>query len=205
MLQIARRRTFGRGEIVFHEGDPSDSFHLIFQGRFAARVRTRLGDSALLSIVGQGETFGELALVGETGARSATVMALEAAETRSIYVQDFARLRRSHPTIDAALVELLAEQVRRLSRRVLEGYYLDADTRVRLRLVELAAVYGGDEPTPPVRVPLTQEDIADLAGTTRVTVNRVLREQEKLGTLEIGRGRTVLLDIAAIRGPGHRV
>jgi CRP/FNR family transcriptional regulator, cyclic AMP receptor protein len=174
VLSIARRRTFSRGEVVFHEGDPADSFHLVTRGRFAARLRTRLGDTALLSIVGEGQAFGELALVGQRSARSTTVTALEAAETRAVYGDDFARLRHDHPAVDAVLVGLLAEQVRRLSQRVLEAYYLDTDARVRLRLLELATAYGGDAPVPPVAVPLTQEDIAGLAGTSRATVNRVL-------------------------------
>jgi CRP/FNR family cyclic AMP-dependent transcriptional regulator len=198
VLSIARRRTFSRGEVVFHEGDPADSFHVVSRGRFAARMRTRLGDTALLSIVGPGEAFGELALVGAPGARSTTVTAIEAAETRAIYGTDFARLRRDHPGIDSVLVALLADQVRRLSQRVLEAYYVEAEARVRVRLVELAATYGGDEPVPPVTVPLTQEDIASLAGTSRATVNRVLREEEQRGTISLGRGRTVLLDVAAI-------
>jgi CRP/FNR family transcriptional regulator, cyclic AMP receptor protein len=198
VLSIARRRTFSRGEVVFHEGDPADSFHLVARGRFAARLRTRLGDTALLSIIGEGEAFGELALVGGGHARSTTVMALETAETRAVYGQDFARLRHDHPAIDSVLVALLAEQVRRLSLRVLEAYYVDAEARVRLRLVDLAATYGGGDPASPVTLPLTQEEIAGLAGTSRATVNRVLRQEKQRGTLSLARGRTVLLDVAAL-------
>jgi CRP/FNR family cyclic AMP-dependent transcriptional regulator len=201
VLSIARRRKFSRGEVVFHEGDPADSFHLVSRGRFAARMRTRLGDAALLSIVGEGEAFGELALVGEPRARSTTVTALEAAETRAVYGADLARLRRAHPGIDSVLVALLAEQVRRLSQRVLEAYYDDAEARVRRRLQELAATYGGAEPALPVTVPLTQDDIAGLAGTSRATVNRVLRKEEGRGTIALGRGRTVVLDVAALAPP----
>ena len=198
VLSIARRRTFSRGEVVFHEGDPADSFHLVTRGRFAAHLRTRLGDTALLSIVGEGEAFGELALVGGPRARSTTVTALEVAATRAVYSTDFARLRHDHPTIDSVLVGLLADQVRRLSQRVLEAYYVDAEARVRLRLLELATTYGGDDPALPVTVPLTQEDIASLAGTSRATVNRVLREEQQRGTIALGRGRTVLLDIVSL-------
>ena len=133
-----------------------------------------------------------------TRARSTTVTALEVAATRAVYSTDFARLRHDHPAIDSVLVALLADQVRRLSQRVLEAYYVDAEARVRLRLLELATTYGGDDPAPPVTVPLTQEDIASLAGTSRATVNRVLREEQQHGTIALGRGRTVLLDIASL-------
>jgi len=63
------------------------------------------------------------------------------------------------------------------------------------RLLELVSVYGGREPTV---VPLTQEDLAGLAGTSRATVNRVLREEEKRGALALGRGRTTILDPEAL-------
>jgi CRP-like cAMP-binding protein len=199
VFAIARRRTFARGEVVLHEGDPADSFHVVVRGRFAARLRTRLGDTALLSVMAEGDAFGELALIGELAARSTTVVAVEAGETRAIYGPDFARLRRQHPGIDSVLVALLGDQVRRLSERLLEAYYVDADTRVRRRLYELAGIYGGPHRENPVTVPLTQEDIASLAGTSRATVNRVLREEEKRGTVSLGRGRTVVLDLAALQ------
>jgi CRP-like cAMP-binding protein len=70
---------------------------------------------------------------------------------------------------------------------------------VRRRLYELAGIYGGPRRENPVTVPLTQEDIASLAGTSRATVNRVLREEEKRGTVSLGRGRTVVLDLAALQ------
>ena len=80
VLTIARRRPFDRGEVVFHEDDPADSLHLVVSGRFAARIRTPVGDTTLLAIYGPGDAFGELALVSPPSHRSATVVALEPAD-----------------------------------------------------------------------------------------------------------------------------
>lgn len=186
LLAIARRRTFARGEVVFHRDDPANALHLIVAGRFAVSITTPLAETALLAVRGPGDAFGELALVssGET-LRSATVSALEPAETRSVFRDDFARLRREHPAVDAVLTAILAERVRRLSERLTEAYYLPAEARVLRRLAELAELYGG-------AVPLPQEALAELAGTSRATVNRVLREQEQQGRVELGRARIVL-------------
>ena len=85
LLAIARRRVFGKGDIVFHRDDPADSLHLIVRGRFAARVATPQGDSVLLEVLGPGQSFGELALLLPGASRSATVSALEDGETRSVY------------------------------------------------------------------------------------------------------------------------
>jgi len=192
LLSIARRRTFEKGEVVFHRDDPAESLHLIVRGRFAARVASQVGDSVLLDVLGPGQAFGELALLLPGERRSATVSALEDGETRSVYRDDFARLQRSHPGVKDVLLRLLAEQVRRTSDRIVEAHHVDADTRVRRRLCELADTYGGGDGAPVV--PLTQDDLAAMAGTSRATVNRVLREEEKCGVVALERGRVTLLD-----------
>ena len=192
ILAIARRRTFDKGEIVFHRGDPADSLHLISKGRFAVRITTPVGDSATLSVRGPGDAFGELALVGGESKRSATVAALEEAETQSIYRTDFDRVRHDFPAVNDVLVAILTERLRRLSEQLIEAYYVPADRRVRVRILELSKLYGGP-------VPLTQEEIAELAGTSRATVNRVLRAEQRRGTVDLERGKTVVREADALR------
>jgi CRP/FNR family transcriptional regulator, cyclic AMP receptor protein len=192
VLSIARRRSFAKGEVVFHRDDPADTLHLIVKGRFAVRITTPLGDSSMLEVLGPGEAFGELSLLSPGARRSATVSALEASETRSVLRNDFILLQRRHPGVKDVLLRLLAEQLRRASDQVVEAHYVDADTRVRRRLLKLAGTYG--PPLGPAEVPLTQEEIAQMAGTSRATVNRVLRDERERGTVELRRGRTIVLD-----------
>jgi CRP-like cAMP-binding protein len=191
LLSIARRRTFDRGEIVFHRGDPANCLHLIASGRFAVGITTPLGSTALLGVRGPGDAFGELGLVAREGAqRSATVAALERAETRSVLVGDFERLRGEHPSIDGLLVRILGERVARLSEQLTEAYYLPAETRVVRRVSELGELYGGE-------IPLAQEQLAELAGTSRATTNRVLRDLERRGVVELRRATVI------VREPGQ--
>lgn len=192
LLAIARRRTFTKDEIVFHRDDPADSLHLIVRGRFAARIMTALGDSVLFEVLGPGQSFGELALLLPGARRTASVSALEDGETRSVFRDDFARLQQSHPGVKDVLLRLLAEQLRRASDRIVEAHYVDAETRVRRRLSELAEVYARDDGDSVV--PLTQEELAAMAGTSRATVNRVLRSEEKRNVLDLERGRVIVLD-----------
>jgi CRP-like cAMP-binding protein len=192
LLAIARRRTFGKGEVVFHRDDPADSLHLVVRGRFGARVMTPLGDSVLVDVLGPGQSFGELALLLPDARRSATVEALDAGETRSVFRDDFSALQREHPGVKDVLLRVLAEQLRRTTDRVVEAHYVDAETRVRRRLVDLAATYERGV------VLLNQDDIAAMAGTSRATVNRVLREEEKLGAVALARGRTTVLDVGEL-------
>jgi CRP-like cAMP-binding protein len=190
VLEIARRRSFGRREVVFHRGDPADALHLVHRGRFAVRIVTALGETIVLSLVGPGETFGEIALLDEGAERSATVVALEKAETRAIHKRDFDALRARHPAVADILARALALRVRRLSDLLVEAHYVGAERRVLRRLAEL----GGDGGV----LPLTQEEIANLAGTSRATVNRVVREAQARGELEIERGRIEVLNAAAL-------
>lgn len=200
LLSHGRRRHFGAGEVVFHAGDPADCVHFVRGGRFAVRITTEFGDVATLNVVGPGDSFGELALLTPDAPRSATVAALERAETLSVHEIDFRRLRRARPQTDALLSQLLAGRVRRLSEQLVDALYLPAETRVRRRLLDVAAAYGGDGAgaADGASVPLTQEELASLAGTSRATVNKVLREEQEHGTLELRRGRTTLLDAAAL-------
>lgn len=190
VLALARRATYRRGEVVFHRHDPADAVHLVVKGRFDVRITTPVGDDIALGIRAPGETFGELAVA--TGSeRSATVTALEAGETLVLRGVALRRLAQRHPSIHEVLVRALASQVAFLSERLVEAYTVDAETRVVRRVLELARVYGAD---PPVVIPLRQEDLAALAGTSRATTNRVLRRAEGRGLVALGRGRTTVLD-----------
>lgn len=201
LLSIARRRTFRRGEVVFHVHDPADTLHLIVSGRFAVRVQTALGDVAILAVLGPGDIFGELGLIGGESRRGATVEALEQGETRSVHRPDWERLRREHPSVGDVLTAILADRLRRVNTHLLEALYTPADKRVRRRLVELAGLYAASSEG--TRIPLRQEDLASIAGTSRATVNRVLREEEARGSVRLERGRTIVLDRAALERRGR--
>ena len=94
------------------------------------------------------------------------------------------------------LVQILATQLPVLSARLLEALFVPADKRVLRQLVSVARLYG--PPGDAVTIPLTQEDLAGLAGTTRPTVNKVLRTAEEAGALSLGRGRIELRDLDLI-------
>jgi CRP-like cAMP-binding protein len=203
LLALARRRTFRRGEVVFHRDDPADSLHLVVKGRFAIRVMTPLGDQATIALRGPGESFGEMALVGGGGRRAATVEAIEPAETFCVHQAEFERLRREHPAVTELVIAFLANEVRMLDARLLEALYVPVERRVLRRLDELARVYRPDADGT-VEITLTQEELADLAGTSRATVNAVLRDAEKRGLVRLGRGKVAILDADALAERARR-
>ena len=194
LLRIARRRRYARREVLFHEGDPADTMHILDRGHVAVRTSTPLGDVALLRVLGPGAAFGEMALI-DASPRMASIIALGPCETLALHRDAFDGLRSTHPDIDRVLLAAMVGEVRRLSTLALELMYVPVDKRLCRRLVDLAAIYS---PGDPVTVPLTQEDLAQLTGTTRQTSNRVLRAAEASGLLRVGRGRIELLDIEGL-------
>ncbi|HEU5363051.1 MAG TPA: Crp/Fnr family transcriptional regulator [Gaiellaceae bacterium] len=192
LVAIARRSRFARNEIVFRHGDPADTLHLIVRGYFAARLESRLGDVVTTAVHGPGDAFGELALLESGQRRSTTVAALAAGETYSVRRDDFSRLRKEYPEVNDVLARLLAQRVRRTTELLTEALFVSAELRVLRRLAELASLYGGGAPE--TVVPLAQHELAQLAGTSRATVNRVLRAEAEQGTVTLRRGRVAVLD-----------
>ncbi len=188
VLATARRRRFDKGMVLFHEGDPGDSLHLLVKGRVAVRVGTPAGETATLTVHGVGAAFGEQALIDPVARRTATVVALELVETMVLQRTDFEELRDRHPSVDRLLIEQLAGQVRRLSDRLTEALFVGADKRVVRRMLELDELYASE------LVEITQEDVAAMAGTTRPTVNRVMQALAKHGAIQLGRGKFTVVD-----------
>ncbi|HVQ86934.1 MAG TPA: Crp/Fnr family transcriptional regulator [Actinomycetes bacterium] len=199
VLSTALPRRFARGEVVFHEGDPADSLHLVSKGRLAVRSLTPDGDAAMLNLLIPGDFFGELALLHRERIRhrSATVLALEAAETLSLSADAFRRLCETHPRVEHLLTTLLAQRVEELSKQLLEALYVGLDRRVYRRLVELCGVYGTEDGV--ATIPLTQDQLADLVGGTRPSVNQVLQKLAAQDALVLGRGRIEVRDQAMLQ------
>lgn len=191
LLAAARRRRFGRNETVFHEGDQGDSLHLIDRGHLAVRVTTPAGDVATLRILGPDDHFGDLAVLSQAR-RSATVVAIERAETLEVPSAVLREFSERHRSFERAITRVLAQQVRSLSTALLEAMYVAVPRRLARRLIELHGVFDGGE------IPLTQDDLAGITGSTRQTVNQLLTEWRDDGILELGRGRISVVDRARL-------
>jgi CRP-like cAMP-binding protein len=191
LVAISRRRRFKRREVIFHDGDPGDALHVVSRGHVAIRITTPLGDVATLRVLAPGEFFGELALIADAPRRGSAV-AIDEVETMSVHRDQLDVLRESHPWVDRMLVDALATEVRRLSSRLVEALYAPVEQRVWHRLVELTAMFGRPD-SASVTIPLTQDELAQVAGTTRPTVNRVLRAAKEDGVVQLSRGRLEVL------------
>jgi len=197
VLEETTTRRFRRGDVVFHEGEHGDVLHLIASGSASVHVSTPLGDVATIRVLGPGDAFGEMSLVDPVSVRSATIVALEPLETRALRQCDFDSVCKRHPAVREIVSQMLVEHVNRLSAQLLDALYVPADRRVVRRLAELASIYDARRDGHIV-VPITQEDLATMAGTTRPTANRTLQELAAAGIVELRRGRFDIVDVAAL-------
>ncbi len=193
LLPTGRTRRFARKEVIFHEGDPGGTLHLIQAGHVAVRIHTPMGDVATLTVLGPGQSFGELTILDLDARHSASCIALETTDTWSLHRDQVNRLRREYAAVDQFAIRLLTAYVRRLSEQLVQALYLSADQRVALRVLDLATTYGDGR-----EIPVTQDDVATMAGTSRATVNRVFGELEAAGALTVARGRIRVLDLARV-------
>jgi CRP-like cAMP-binding protein len=197
VLGVARRRTYARQDVVVRQGDQASSLYLVESGSLAVRLMTPVGDAVLLTVMGAGDVFGEVGLLMDRQERTATIEAIDDVVAHVLRREDFDRLRRRHPEVNDFLLVLLARRTDRLSRLVAEAHYLPVDKRVARRLLETGRHFSRG--VLPVVVPLTQDDLAQMAGTTRPTTNQALKKLEADGVIRLARGRVEILGVAALR------
>ncbi len=193
LLARSTRRKYKKGDVLFWEADPANAVHIIDSGRVVIELATITGETVITGLAGKGDVVGEQALLTESSSRGATARALEPVTTRVITRQDFDGLRETVPAVDQFLIVVLEARVRDLTAQLVDARHSSAEGRVCRKLRELLEFFG-----PEIRV--TQEVLASMTGTTRVTVNGVLGQLQERGAVELGRGKIVVLDASAIKG-----
>jgi len=202
LLTVCRRRRFGRGDVVFWQGDPGLTIHLVERGSFAARVTTPMGQSIVVNVFRRHDVFGELALVAPDQRRTATVVALEASESFELDRRDFEDLSRRLTSFNRLLVTALARRVNDTTNQFLEAVHQPVEVRVARRLALLDEGLGPDHRGDWIAI--RQEDLAEFASTTRPRVNRVLTELARKKVVELRRGQVRVLDTSALDRAGHQ-
>ena len=197
---VSRERTCKKGEVLVRQGDPCGDLFSVLQGRL--KVGSLAGEDAevLLSVVGPGEVFGEIALLDEEP-RSATVVALEPCRLLIVPRDAFRPLLRQLPALALRLLQILARHVRRLSARTEDAAGLDVRARLAKTLLELADRFGVEGARGKVRITLrlSQQDLGRMVGATREMVNKCLREWTSRGIISTTNGQTVIISRARLR------
>ena len=201
LLQRCRRRQYGRGAYLVYEGDPGDSLHLIVRGRVAVLIGGADGNPFTVALMSAGDFFGEQALLNRAAVRGATIQAIEPTETLVVGRGEFEELRQQHPEVDRLLIGVLVAMVDRLTRQVAELTDVPGTVRIYRRIVALAELYADEagEAASPIEIPLTQDQLAGLAGVHLRLTSRVLGEARAEGLLDTSKRRLVVRDLDGLR------
>ena len=200
VAEVSVPRAFAAGDVVFREGDDSDTCYVVQSGHARALREHPDGRQITLATFGPGDIFGELAMFDDER-RSATVEAIDDLEVAGILGPDMRRLMREHPDIAVQLSIALGRRLRAANERLARQSFQTVQSRVALvldQLVEQARNEGAGESDVLVRT--TQADLTKLAGSSRESASRFLAVLERAGVITQGRGRLTVHDPAALQG-----
>ena len=201
VADVAVPRSFDVGEVVFREGDDSDTCYLVRDGHARAVRSHPDGRTITLASFGPGDIFGELAMFDDEK-RSATVEAVDDLRVVALLGPDMRRLLHRHPEISAKLLATVTRRLRAANERLARQSFQTVQSRVAgvlAALVEQARHEAGGNTEGDVLISLTQSDIAQLAGSARESASRFLAVLERAGVITQGRGRLTVHDPRALQ------
>lgn len=190
-MRWVHRTSVRKGEVLFEKGEPSDAFYGVVSGQVKLFAESENGRSISFGLAGPGELVGEIGVSGHVP-RHASVVALSHCELARVRRRDFEAIVACHPEIQEQLNQAALESALRISQRVEDAAFLTIEARVEKALADFAGRFG-EKVDGGIRVAMRQQDLADVLGLSRESVNRVLTSGPISGRVELARGRIVLL------------
>jgi CRP/FNR family cyclic AMP-dependent transcriptional regulator len=199
LAENCQRRRFRTGEIVCYQGDPGSTCHIITKGRVRIFLAGEEGRELSVRILGPGEIFGEMALF-EGLPRSANVEALEETQTLELQRDVLLGLLQQSPKLALNLLQALSARLRSSTEDAGELASLTVVERLERQLQKLAEWSGTPVPDGVrIVIPMTQQELATMIGTSRESVNRALVQLRRQGKVRLEKGWIVLLSERPLR------
>ena len=188
-----------RGEILFREGDSGDRLYVVMDGKIKLGRSSSDGRENLMAVLGPGQMFGELSLF-DPGPRSLTATAVTDVTMLSLGHAALLDWLTGHPDVARNLLGQLASRLRRTNDVVADLVFSDVPGRVAKALLDLASRFGRQaDDGVHVHHDLTQEELAQLVGASRETVNKALADFANRGWLRLEPRSVVLVDVERIQ------
>lgn len=184
-----------KGAVLFREGEPGDQMFVIVEGKVKLGQTSADGRETLLAVLGPGEMFGELSLF-DPGLRTSTAAALTDAVVVALGHEQLRPLLSGRPEVAAALLQALARRLRRTNEAMADLVFSDVPGRVAKALMDLSAKFG-TRTADGIHVThdMTQEELAQLVGASRETVNKALADFTQRGWIRIEPRQVIVLDV----------
>ena len=196
---VAVPRSYQEGEVVFREGDSGDTCFVVRTG--AVRVTKTHSDGRMITLAQLGPTqmFGELAMFSDES-RSATVEAVEPTTAVALLAGDMRRILVDHPGIGAKMCVELANRLRAANERITRQSFQTVAGRVATVLLgQVESRLTDADAGSGLLIPMTQTEIAQLAGASRESASRFLAKLERAGVVTCGRGKVVVHEPVSLR------
>jgi CRP-like cAMP-binding protein len=192
LAKVANRRRYPKDSVVFFENEQGDFFFMILEGRIKVTILGDDGREVILSLLGSGDFFGEMALL-DNEPRSATAIAVEDSELLSLHRNDFQNVLTDNRSITVGLIKVLTARLRRANHQISTLALLDVYGRVARVIVDMAREEGRRLKDGRIAFRrATHQEIANRIGTTRETVTRMLKDLERQGMIHI-EGREIIV------------
>ena len=188
-----------RGSTLFHEGDPGDQLYFIISGKIKLGRTAPDGRESLVAIMGPGELFGEMALF-DPSPRSTSATAVSETRLAGLKHENLKKVIERSPDVSAQLLQALARRLRRTNESLADLVFSEVPGRVAKALLDLADRFGRPA-TDGILVAheLTQEELAQLVGASRETVNKALAEFVQRGWIRLEARAVVILDLQRLK------
>lgn len=197
--RLARAKAYNARQTIVEKGEPADEFFVLLRGRAKVMSRGAGGSHAAINVMGAGEVFGEVGIL-DGQPRSATVTTLEPCEMAMVDKRAFNELLASSPSIAGKLLAVLARRIRELTVRIEDRAFLDVPSRLAKQLLWLASNHGTVNGTGiRIALGLSQQELGDLTGATRESVNKHISDWTRMGILKQQRDRLEIFDVDALR------
>jgi CRP-like cAMP-binding protein len=198
-VDVARERTYPKNSVILFEDDPGDALFVVAEGQVKVVLIGEDGREVILSVLGEGEFFGEMALIDDEP-RSAHVIAMEDSTLVVLRREDFQPILEQTPAIALGLLRELSRRLRRVDEKVGSLVLLDVNGRVAQLLLDLADEAGGER----ITRRLTHHTIAQMIGSSRETVSRTMRELVDKGWIGVSRKDIVIRDRPSLEAAAGR-
>ncbi len=195
-------RDVPKNKVLYFSEDSANSVFLLKKGKVKISRISSDGREVILGILGPGEVFGEMSLLGE-GKREEVAEVTEDAVICKINVSDFQELMESNPKFNFQVTKFIGFRLKKIQNRLENLIFKTSDERVVGFIAELAIEYGrpilGDSNQRAVELKLTHEEIAKLTATSRQTVTSVFSDLEKRALISYDRKRIFVKDLAGLK------
>ncbi len=195
---VVKIQSIKKGDTLFRKGEQGTALYLIVSGKIKISVTSRLGDEVILSILSNGELFGDMALLDGMN-RSADAVAVEDSQLYVLYQDDFIAILMKSSTAIKALFSTLCARLRKTDKFVEETCFLNVSSRLARRLSEFAErqIKAGEQGE--IRIEMTQSELASMVGATRESVNKELRSMREKGIVKTVGRSVVVCDLERLK------